>query len=466
MAVLLVIGGGVWFAGSGGERKEPAAKPQGVKPSGSASAGQGAGSDGSGPEGDLNAGRRPGEARVKWLLKNDVDLPGRGAEVFGPWVVGDTVVVGVYEAVSGYSAVDGKRRWTLPIPTGLCAAPAVPAENGTVVVGVYKRGDRDKCTALQQIDLRSGEAGWKRPLPKEGNSPLPSDITLTISGTTVTAAGSHQSFAFSLADGKHLWGRRAQGSCQPEAFAGGRRLIAAARCPTSDPNQEQNEVSEIDPATGKLKWAYRLAPDWYVEKVYSVSPLVFSAYQRGDGGAKKWGVFALTDAGKLRSRIQVGDDKYEPTCASRVRPLAPNLEDCTGGVAADTNTLYMGTDSTASGTANAVVAFDLDTGKPKWRAPAPTGRTMVPLRVENGNVLLYMAASTDTGGAVATLAPTGGTPKVLLQHPASTAQIESTFWKARYIYANDAFYLANSSLSTGLTDAEEKKKKIVMVFGK
>ncbi|MFD3513850.1 PQQ-binding-like beta-propeller repeat protein [Streptomyces sp. NPDC058657] len=470
VAVLLVIGGGVWFAVGSGEGKEPAAKSRGAEPSGStsASAGQGAGrGEDSARSDDLNAGRRPGEARVNWLLKNDVDLPGKGADVYGPWVVGDTLVVGVYETLSAYSTADGKRQWALSLPTGLCAAPVAPADNGTIVIGVTdKPGEREKCTGLQQIDLRSGQAGWKRSIPKESNQPLPSDITLTISGTTVAAAGGHQSFAFSLADGKQLWGTRPLGSCQPDAFAGGRRLIAAAGCRTSDSHQVQEELSEVDPVTGRIKWAYRLDLNWSVEKVHSVSPLVFSASRRDDSNTKKRAVLALTDAGKLRSRIQVGNDTYEPTCTGSFAAKAEGVEDCTG-VAADTNTLYMATDTSASRTANAVVAFDLDTGRPKWRASAPTGRTMTPLHLEDGgNVLLYMAASTDRGGAVATLAPTGGAPKVLLRHPASTAQIESTFWKARYVYAHGVFYLANSSVSSAISDAEEKTKKIVMAFGK
>ncbi|MBB6438465.1 outer membrane protein assembly factor BamB family protein [Streptomyces candidus] len=469
LAALLVISGGVWFAVGGGDTNTPEAKPsQNAEPSGSASAGQGPGGAASGARNEnLNAGRKPGEAKVNWLLRNDVDLPGRGADVYGPWVVGDIVVVGVYKTVSAYSTADGTRKWALTLPTGLCAAPVAPADNGTIVIGVNdKPGEREKCTGLQQIDLRNGQAGWERPIPKDSNQPLPSDITLTISGSTVVAAGGRQSFAFSLADGKQLWGSRPPGTCQPDAFAGGRRLIAAAGCSTSDPNQVQEELSEVDPVTGRVKWAYRLDLHWRVEKVYSVSPLVFSAFRHDDSNVKKRAVLALTDAGKLRSRIQVGDDTYEPMCTGSFAAKADGVEDCTG-VAADTNTLYMATDTSASRTANAVVAFDLDTGRPKWRAAAPTGRTMTPLHLgDGGNVLLYVAASTDRGGAVATLAPTGGTPKVLLQHPASTAQIESTFWKARFVYAHGVFYLANSFVASAITDAEEKTKKIVMAFGK
>ena len=59
-----------------------------------------------------------------WLQKNDVDLPRNGADVYGPWVVSDTVVKGMYSAVSGYKVADGKPKWTLKLPADMCAAPA------------------------------------------------------------------------------------------------------------------------------------------------------------------------------------------------------------------------------------------------------------------------------------------------------------------------------------------------------
>ncbi|MER7107439.1 outer membrane protein assembly factor BamB family protein [Streptomyces sp. NPDC000229] len=465
VAALLVIGGGTYFALSGDDTdpKKPVANGSSAAPDPTGSVDQGDGSGGDREANDdLNAGRKPGEAKVEWLMTNDVDLPRNGADVYGPWVVGDTVVKAMYKSVVGYSVADGKKKWEVPFTTEVCTAPAQPATDGTIVIGVNdKAGEKADCTVLQQIDLKTGKAGWKKPVPQGTGFNALSDMTLAISGTTVTAAGTGNSHGFSLADGKQLFGTP-DADCKPFAYAGGPKLIAAAQCRTGDYKKTQHEVSEVDPATGKPKWTYKLPPNWEVTKVFSVSPLVISTEEPD---SKKWSIIALTDAGKLRSTLDGGKDKFNPKCGGSFVVFGENLQGCIG-VAADAGTFYMSTEPTqlTRGT-NDVVAFDLNTGKPKWRAPAGPERTMTPLRMEGGEVLLYMEGSWDRGGAVATLAPTGGSPKVLLQHPASTAKIESDFYSPRYAYADGRFFIASGRVSAR-NDTEEKQTKTMMAFGK
>ncbi|MER5884647.1 PQQ-binding-like beta-propeller repeat protein [Streptomyces sp. NPDC001941] len=469
-AALLVVGGGVWFAVSGDDGKDPkpqAGSSQDAKPTGSAEVDKGDGNgEGRAGNDDLNAGRKAGESKVEWLMKNDVDLPRNGSSVYGPWVVGDTVVKGMYKTLNGYSTADGKQKWSVPLPTELCAAPVAPSASGSLVLGYHdKPGDKGKCTMLQQVDLKTGKPGWKAQVPKANGFFQLSEITLAISGGTVTAAGTNNSYGFSMTDGKQLWGKRPSGQCQPYAFAGGPKLIAAASCSTGgDYNKEQHEVSEVDPATGKVKWAYKMPPNVEVDKIYSVSPLIVSGIKRDSANNKQWSIIALTDGGKLRSQLAGGKDKFAPRCGGSFVVLGQNLQDCTG-MAADANTFYLATDSGSVSTANAVVAFDLNTGKPKWRAAAPAERTMAPVRTDGGNVLVYLQPRYDKGGVLATLAPTGGAPKTLLQNPASTAEIENSFYSPRYVYDNGTFYVASGRVSAS-NDAEEKETKTMMAFGK
>jgi hypothetical protein len=465
VAGLLVIGGGTWFALSGGDDKKDdknVSKSDDPKPSGSESLDQGDGSgDGREANDDLNAGRKPGEAKVMFLTKNDVDLPRNGAEVFGPWVVGDTVVKGMYKEVVGYSATDGKKKWTLPLGTEICSAPSQTTADGKIVVGI-KDGltEKSKCLDLQMIDLKTGKAGWKKPIPKaSGAFSSLSDFTLSISGNTLAAGGTGNSYGFSIADGRQLFKGPTEG-CKPFAFAGGPKLLAAASCPTSDYDKPKHQLSEVDPTTGKAKWTFNAPVGWEIDKVYSASPLVVSMTQREP---KKWSIVALKDNGTLRSQIDGGKDKFQPRCGGAFVIFGQNLEGCTG-VAADATNFYMATE-TAYGTANEVVAFNLNTGKAAWRSSADGKRQMTPLRTEGGNVLVYMSASYDAGGAVASIAPTGGAPKVLLQHPASTAQIESSFYSPKLVYSDGRFFIASGRVSAG-NDAEEKETKTMMAFGK
>lgn len=468
VAAAIVVAGGVFLATSGGDDdKKPVAQEStdGEAPSGSPSVDEGDGNgDGRPGDDDLNVGRKSGEAKVLWLQKNDIDLPRNGADVYGPWVVGDTVVKGMYRAVSGYSVADGKQKWTLKLPADMCAAPAQTTSDGKIVIGV-KNGTTDKadCSDLQMIDLNTGKAGWKKSIKKNGIWDMMSDISLAISADTVTVGRTSNSNAYRVSDGKELFGKPA-GNCQPFAFAGGPKLIAASSCRTDDLDNPQHQIQEIDPATGKPKWTYRPARGWEIDRVYSVSPLVVSLTQ---SEKKKWSILAIKENGTLRSQL-VGDkgDKFAPDCGSAFAIFGKSLDGC-AGVAADANTFYMATEPDSSGTArtNKVVAFNLNTGKPKWKAAAPAEQTVKPLRMEGGNVLLYVEAGYNKGGGIATLAPTGGTPQMLLRHPESTSQIESSFYNAKVVYADGRSFIASGRVSAS-NDKEELETKTMMAFGK
>ncbi|MFY0514735.1 PQQ-binding-like beta-propeller repeat protein [Streptomyces anulatus] len=469
LAVVLVAGAGTWFlvSDSGDDPKKPVAGPSNdpKAPSGSPTVDEGDGNgDGREVDSDLNAGRKPGEAKVAWLQKNDVDLPRSGAAVEGPWFTGDLVVKAMYRGVSGYSVTDGKKKWNLELPADVCAAPNTATADGKLVLGV-KDGttDRSDCSVLQMIDLNTGKAGWKKSVKKNGTWDFLSDIGLAISGDTVTVGRTSNSNAYRVSDGKELFGNP-EGNCKPFAFAGGAKLIAAASCRTDDVKNPQHQVQELDPVTGKAKWTYQPARGWEVSKVYSVSPLVV----RFDNEEKKqYGIAALTESGKLRSQLSpTKGDKLTVDCGGSFAIFGEKLEGCSG-VAADANTFYIGTEDDSSGTSrtNKVIAFDLNTGKPKWEAPAPAERVLKPLGMEGGNVLLYMRPKYDAAGALVTIPPTGGTPKTLLQHPESTGRIENGFFSSKVLYQGGRSYIFSKRVSAS-NDKEELEQSTMLVFTK
>ncbi|MFJ1803321.1 PQQ-binding-like beta-propeller repeat protein [Streptomyces sp. NPDC088180] len=469
LAVVLVAGAGTWFLvnDGGDDPKKPVAgtsndpKPPGESPTVDEGDGSGDGREGND---DLNAGRKPGEAKVAWLQKNDVDLPRNGASVEGPWFTGDLVAKAMYRGVSGYSVADGKQKWTLALPADVCAAPNTATPDGKLVIGV-KDGttDRAKCSVLQMIDLNTGKAGWKKTIKKNGTWDFLSDIGLAISGDTVTVGRTGNSNAYRVSDGKELFGNP-EGNCKPFAFAGGPKLIAAASCRTDDAKNPQHQVQELDPVTGKAKWTYQPARGWEVTKVYSVSPLVV----RFDNQEKKqYGIAALTESGKLRSQLApTQGDKLTVDCGGSFAIFGEKLEGCSG-VAADANTFYIATEDDSSGTSrtNKVIAFNLNTGKPKWEAPAPAERVLKPLGMEGGDVLLYMRPTYDTAGALVTLPPTGGTPKTLLQHPASAGRIENGFFSSKVLYRDGRSYIFSKRVSAS-NDEEELEQSTMLVFTK
>ncbi|MDX5578079.1 PQQ-binding-like beta-propeller repeat protein [Streptomyces sp. ID01-9D] len=470
VAVVLIAGTGTWFlvSDSGDEDpKKPLANTSNdpKPPSESPTVDEGDGS-GDGREGndDLNAGRKPGEAKVAWLQKNDIDLPRSGASVYGPWFAGDVVAKAMYRGVSGYSVADGKQKWTVPLPADVCAAPNGPTADGKIVIGV-KNGTTDKanCSVLQMIDLNTGKPGWKKEVKKNGTWDFLSDIGLAISGDTVTVGRTSNSNAYRVSDGKELFGNP-DGNCKPFAFAGGPKLIAAASCRTDDVKNPQHQVQELNPTTGKPKWTYQPPRGWEISKVYSVTPLVVRLEHEEK---KQYAIAALTENGKLRSQLAPAKgDKLTHDCGSSFAIFGQKLEGCSG-VAADANTFYIATEDDSSGTArtNKVIAFDLNTGKPKWEAPAPAERVLKPLGMEGGDLVLYMRPKYDAAGAIVTLPPTGGTTKTLLQHPDATGRIENGFFSAKVAYQGGRSFIFSNRVSAS-NDKEELEQSTMLVFEK
>ncbi|MCX4534603.1 PQQ-like beta-propeller repeat protein [Streptomyces sp. NBC_00841] len=471
VAGVLVVGGGVWFAVSGGDDgRKPVAhgSADAEQPTASQPASPPAEAevvDTAAPVDGLNAARKPGEAKVLWMRDNGIDVPRNGADAYGPWLTGDIVAKGMYRTVSGYSVADGTRKWTLKLPADLCAAPTLPTTDGKIVVGLKESASSDSvCSVLQMIDLRTGTAGWKKTVERKGVQDLLSDVAMSIGGDLVTFGRASASVGYRVSDGKEVFGKR-QGVCQPFAFTSGPRLIAATSCRTDADEQDKQQVEEIDPATGTPKWTYRVKTGWRVQQVYSTSPPVISL-KKGDGEGGAWAIVTLRDNGTYRSQMIGGkNENYAATCDADLVVSGRNLDGC-AGVAADDDTFYLATKPVTVGSAltNKVVAFDLNTGKAKWRAAAPAGQIMQPLRMNGRNVIVRVEGTYRKSGAVASLAPTGGAPTMLLRHPASATKAESSFDMARLVYAGGRSILVSARVSA-IDDKEEKKVKTVMVFG-
>ncbi|MYQ77460.1 MULTISPECIES: PQQ-binding-like beta-propeller repeat protein [unclassified Streptomyces] len=470
LAVALLAGGGIWFATSGGgDDDKPlagpthSAKPT-VKPSPTRSGATG--EPVVSPEEEartINAGAKPGEAKVAWIQKGGIDLPRNGGDQFGPWFAGDVVVRALFNTVSGYSVSDGTRRWNLRLPTRMCAAPSQPTADGKIVLGIrHDSADDAECDTLQMVDLRTGEAGWRKSYVRKGVWDGLSDLAMSINGDTVTVGRTSRTEGFRVSDGKQLFGERT-GPCQPFGLASGPVAIAAVSCHTADDEYKDQQVQRIDPATGKALWTYKLKKKWEVGQIYSVSPLVVSLKQLED--PDKWAILVLNADGTYRSQLSGGPGDYQVECERDLMSLGRNLDNCVG-VAADANTFYMSTNHGELGATqpNKIVAFDLSTGKFRWSADAPDGQSVTPLRTEDGKLLMYVHAAKGKGGGIATLPSGGGTPQFVQRHPASGADLERGIFEPRVAYTGGRTVLTPSRLS-GIDGDDEVDMRSVVVYG-
>ncbi|MET9573051.1 PQQ-binding-like beta-propeller repeat protein [Streptomyces virginiae] len=455
VASLLVLGGVGYVAlgGDGEDPEQPVAQESGdAKPSGSPSVDVG---DGSGPGGnqqtDLNAGRKQGEDKVLWLKTTKIDGPGAGVATKGQWVVGDTVAKTVGKAIKGYAVADGKEKWSIDFPAEICGMSNRTTDDGKTVV-MFRDGTTETatCNQIQMIDLKAGKGGWKKEVTKENDFDLFIDPSLAMTGDTVTVNRLTRATAFRISTGDKLFATPNEG-CKAGAYAGGSgKMIGVATCGDADMTVE---VQDADPVTGKKTWAYRLPKGWKVARVYSLDPIVLHLT---NATSKESSIVVLGPDGKQRTTLS-GEGNFSTDCSMS---HDDTLQGCATAVV-DAGTLYLPT-TVDLGKANEIVAFDLNTGKVKWRVPAGEGRTLIPVKAENGKLIAYRQAEPNLGGEVLSIPADGSTPTALLRHPSGlSAPIESSFYSPKVDYVDGRFFISTSRLL-----AQEKDEKLLMVFGK
>ncbi|WP_086563543.1 PQQ-binding-like beta-propeller repeat protein [Streptomyces africanus] len=461
VAALLVVGGTVWAVTGGDDGKDdkkPVAQPtDDGKPVSSApvNRGDGSGDGGEDPE-NLNEGRQAGEAKVLWY-KEAPDAPGSGADAPGMWITDKTAVKAAYKQLVAYDVGDGKPTWdAITFPQKICATtPQKTSDDKIVVAYMSGSSDRAKCNQLQEIDLNTGDKGWKEEVADGALFDSTLSVELSITGKTLMVGRSQSGTAYDVTNGDKLFDKKKYGaSCFPSAFAGGEKLIAVSSCGAGT-SKEHDEVQELDPRTGDAKWTQPFDKGWRVARTYSVSPLV--VYSTNED-KKAWNISTFTSGGKFRSQVGFDED-FAPECGWAI--LERDLQGCQG-VAVDDNTLYLPTKATTG--ANEIVAVNLADGKEKWRVKSPADESMLPMKVEGGKLIAYVQPSYDAGGQVVSI-PTGGSghkPVKLLQNPQGAADIENGFFSKDTDWVDGRFYISTTRLSGN----DDTKEKLMLAYGK
>ncbi|MCY0927264.1 PQQ-binding-like beta-propeller repeat protein [Streptomyces sp. H27-H1] len=423
-----------------------------ASPSASASVDKGDGSGNGGEEEqDLNAGRKQGESKVLWFKTSKIDGPGAGVDSKGQWIVGDTVVKTLWKSVTGYGVKDGKEKWTLTLPTVICGVTDMTADGKTVVM--YKDGESSSavCNQMRMIDLKAGKEGWSKEVPKEGLFDIFTTPDLALTGDALVVNRMGTTSAFKVSTGDKLFDNKREEGCRPTDFvAMNGKMLAIATCQDTD---KTVQVMDADPATGKNTWIYKLPKGFQVKNVYSLDPIVLDL---SNSEGKERSIVVLGPDGKQRTTVS-GEGSFPVGCGGLFNR---SLQSC-GSSYVDANTLYLPAKADI-GKANEIVAFDLGTGKVKWRTPAGEGRTLTPLKAAGGQVVVYREAESEKGGEVLTIPAGGGTPTAVLRNPSGpAAPVESSFLSPAVDYVDGRLFVSASHLQ-----AENKSEKFLMVFGK
>ncbi|KPI04192.1 hypothetical protein OK074_4719 [Actinobacteria bacterium OK074] len=393
-AIALIIGGGVWYANwsqsggisGGGPSVGPSQPPDAKNTSGAT---------------DSTAEQAPADPAARTLLRVSAPkVTGRGAtdSVAGSWLT-DSVYAkaGLYRIV-GYDADSGAVKWTLPLPGQTCAgSPETTSKGIAVVVTEAARRANSRsyhpCTEVTAFEMATGRKLWTSSIQLGGAKLEFKEVT--ISGTTVAVGGGNDGgAAFAAATGEVLWQPK-NDVCEDVGYAGGDALVAVRRCGLGV--QARYQVQLLEPKSGAAQWTYKL-PTGVADspKLISTDPVVFGVDRGTTTASGATEVYSMDDDGDLQARIALTDGTYAHSCE-------PGLVDDCHGIVVGNEKLYVptmrhkvsngsgsadSTDSTAL--TNEIVAFSLASGKlTDDRVAAGAGRTVFPVRMDGGNLLVY-----------------------------------------------------------------------------
>lgn len=465
VAIALIIGGGVLYAASGDE---------GAKDD---TAGAGSGTGGQGDEGGGTTSRGSEKVPARTAAKVLFQVPspraeGAGSVVLpGSWLTMKAYVkTGVAEIV-GYDPDKGTELWTIPLPGPVCTVTDHTTEDGlTAIVHEPAMPTKAKpthgCTQVSAIDLDTGRKLWTGSALR-GNTPIRFE-NITISGSTVAAGGAAGGAAFDITTGASLWTPKANDTCYDAGYGGGPKLVALRKCQAY--GRLQLHIQTIDPTTGKVISAYRMADGIEYVGIVSTDPLVVAANvgeSAGDGSGISDYFSIDSRTGKLRTRISAPGERYAATC-----DVISRIEQCSQ-LAVGKDRLYLPTKEHdgggESGRTNEIVAFDLTTGRQTaQRADAGDGYVIAPLRMDGGNLLAYKRpAQAARGGQVVSI--DGGTFRQtgLLENPATQAvrDVEAGLSpeRAEYRYAQGRLYI--SAVYATKPTSPDEKAYLVIAFG-
>ncbi|MFM9371661.1 PQQ-binding-like beta-propeller repeat protein [Streptomyces sp. Da 82-17] len=455
VAVALIVGGGFWYASSSGDEPKEEAKTGETK----------GGESGPSGGGDEKVPSDPA-AQVRFQLPAPKVPADTTLSVKGSWLTDDVYAKSGPSKIVGYGPEDGKELWTLPLSGPTCAGSRQVSDDGLAAVVFEAAGKKEYngCSQIAVFDTKTGDKLWQKSVSDGGDKADFQEIV--ISGQTVAVGGGTDGgAAFDLKSGKPRWTPKPSDTCKDAGYAGGEQLVAVRECGSYD--NPRVEVQLIDPESGTPKWTYKLPAGIDNAKVMSTKPVVFGVDSGDITATGVTDIFALDEAGKLRSKAALGEREYQFDCDVNM------VQECSG-VAVGNDRVYVPTaqhqGSGDYGMTNEIVAFDLATGETVGpKADAGERYQMLPLRMDGNNILAYKVPPYDKGGQVVTIDPKTMKQTVLLENPAQEdirdAETQYSLPDgAEMLYGDGGLFISDKLMSKP-SAADTRKRHLAVVFG-
>ncbi|MFF7394085.1 PQQ-binding-like beta-propeller repeat protein [Streptomyces scabiei] len=472
-AIALIVGGGVYIATSNGDDdngKKDTASSEGT--SGGKDDTKGDDDGGSSSGGSSSGGveipttaqeKAPSSPSAKILFQvpaHEVKEKLQIDSVKGSWLTKTTYAKSALNKIVGYEPDSGKTKWTLDLTGQTCAGSREITTEGIAVVvteaGKRKNNDdRQPCTEVTAFNVETGKEVWTKSADLSGSKVPFGEVT--ISGTTVAAAGGYSGgAAFDVNSGKTLWSPKA-GECTDEGYAGGAQLIAVRKC--GDYGSETFEIQLLDPKSGSVKWTYKVPSGIQRAKVISTNPVVFGVVTGSDVPLTgTTDIFSLDDKGKLRAKISIPEEKYDYECPVR------GVWACRG-IYVGNDKVYMPTKSHdgtgAYSSTNEIVSFSLATGKSTGdRVDAGDDHELFPIRMDGPNIIAYKDGPYDKGAQIVSIDGKTLKQTKLLETPASESVLRAisamTPTMSEMLYADGRWFIGSELVSKPYSDDEKE----------
>ncbi|MFD9108752.1 PQQ-binding-like beta-propeller repeat protein [Streptomyces bottropensis] len=479
-AIALIVGGGVFYAATSGDDdggKKDTASSQGTTGGKDDTKGDDGGSSSSG--GSSSGGvevpteaqeKAPSSPNAKILFQvpaHEVKEKLTIDSVKGSWLTKTTYAKSALNKIVGYEPDSGKTKWTLDLAGQTCAGSREITTEGIAVVVTESakrknNDDRQPCTEVTAFNVETGKEVWTKSADTSGEKVPFGEVT--ISGTTVAAAGGYGGgAAFDVNSGKVLWSPKV-GECTDEGYAGGAQLIAVRKC--GDYGSETFQIQLLDPKSGSVKWTYKVPSGISRAKIISTKPVVFGVVTGSDvplTGTSD--IFSLDDSGKLRAKISIPDDKYDYECPVR------GVWACRG-IYVGNDKVYMPTknhDGTGSySSTNEIVSFSLATGKSTGdRVDAGDDYELFPIRMDGPNLIAFKDGPYDKGAQIVSIDGKSLKQTKLLETPSSESVLRAisgmTPTLSEMLYTDGRWFIGSELVSKPYS--KDEKEYTALGFG-
>ncbi|CAN3983606.1 PQQ-binding-like beta-propeller repeat protein [Kitasatospora purpeofusca] len=339
--------------------------------------------------------------------------PGGDDTLVGSWLLSGAVVRADATGVRAYDLTDGRPTWSMEPPAaGAVPCALSPTVNLTGLGAVLFRPRADPkspCSLVAAVDSGTGRTAWTKSLSDAKGA---YGASVGVTDDKVIAVGDSHAVAWEATGGNDLWQYTGQGKfCTLSGGASGGTVLVASSCADSTPVDQAVALNAVD---GKVTWSRPLNNRPRTSTVLSVEPPVVltTGEKPEDDRVLAWGA-----NGDPATEIPVAGSGGRLDVAHGMFSATP------GAFFQDRTMITTVAPANGAGGSVAVVGYDLDSGKQRWRTTAREKGAARAVAVDGGALVLAVDERLDQPAHLSRFALADGRQTVGGNFPPGTGSL-------------------------------------------